>query len=100
MVAPNRDGEVPLLRMGAHGLRDGLGDLADEARVLEHADRRVGQRVDGVELVVAIEEDGPAELAELRGEPGVDEVDGALVDAGLGLQDAGRVVRRVSFAVG
>jgi hypothetical protein len=92
VVAAEGEREGPVLRMLAHGLRDGLAHAAHEPRVLEDADGRVVLLVNGLELVVAVELDVPAEALELLDEAGLHEMDRAGIDAGTGLHIAYIVV--------
>jgi hypothetical protein len=85
MVPTEGERELAAGGVRADGVRDGLADLAHEARVLEDPDRRVVRGGDLLELVVAVELDGPAEALELLDEPGLDEPDRAGVDAGARL---------------
>ena len=85
VVATDRYGQVALLCMAPDSFGHGLGDPAYEAGVLEDADRRVVLLVNRIELVVPVKEDVPAQLPELLGQPGVHEVNWALVDAWLWL---------------
>jgi hypothetical protein len=81
VVAAEGEREAAGFGMRADGLRHGPADAADEARVLENTDGRVARLCDLLELVVAVELDGPAEALELLDEPCLDEVDRARVDA-------------------
>ena len=67
--------------MPAHDIRNRLTHPAHQPRVLQNPNGRVRLGVDVLELVVAVEAGAPAERGELVDEAGVDEVDGALVDA-------------------
>lgn len=64
---------------------------AHEARVLQLADGRVVRGGDLLELVVPVEVNLPAELFELVDESGLNEVDGARVYAGFGLERGGEL---------
>lgn len=87
MVPTQGQRQLAALRMTADGLCHGLADPGHTSGVLQLADWRVVRDggVDLLELVVAVELDLPAELDELLRQPGVYEVDGALVHAGFGL---------------
>jgi hypothetical protein len=61
------------------GLCNGLGDLRHKPWVLQLPDRWIARGRDVLELVMPVKMDFPAELCELIGEPGIDEVDRAIV---------------------
>ena len=67
MVTAESEGQVPLLRMLADGLCNGLANAGYEAGVLELADGRVVLSCDLFKLVVALELDLPAKFGELLG---------------------------------
>jgi hypothetical protein len=94
VVAAEGEREAASLGMRADGLRNGLADAADEARVLEDADGRVARLCDLLELVVAVELDGPAEALQLLNKPSLDEVDRARVNARAWLGRHERDARR------
>lgn len=91
MVAPKRNGELTLLRMRADNIRNFLRGRADGPRVLKYANRRVILRVNGGEFEMPVENNGPTKHTELRGETGIDKVDGALIDAEFRLGESVRV---------
>lgn len=86
MVAAEGERELSRLSMAADGLRDSLAHARHGARVLELANGRVVRDGDVLELVVSVELDLPAEALELLGQAGLDEMNGALVDAGFRLR--------------
>lgn len=86
MVSSNGHRELAFAGMSAYRASDGLRDARDEARALEDTNRRVARSRHLFELMVAIEDDVPPEFFELVDEPRIHEMDGTLIDAGLGLQ--------------
>ena len=81
MVSPNRNWQLALLRMSAHSLSNCPANIAHKPRVLQDPKWWILLRVDLLKLVVSVEARVPPEPFELGNEAGVDEVDGALVDA-------------------
>lgn len=85
VIATDSHRQFTILCMPANHLRHRLGDLGHQAGILEDADGGVAGGGDFFELVVSVELDEPSEVFELVDEAGVDEVDGALIDAFFGL---------------
>ena len=87
MVSSNRHRQLACSRMGTNDVCYRLVDLGDQARILQSADRRVIQRRYFLELVMSIELHVPSQSFELLDQPGIDEVDWALVNACVALYE-------------
>ena len=96
MIASEGKWQVAPLRMIADDICDGFANAGDEAGVLEFANGRVVLGPNVLELMVAVELDLPSELCELLRKSSLDEVDGALVYAELGLRGTDAITRLVS----
>ena len=88
MITAKRERQLSRLRVRSDDFGDRLADAGYAPRVLEHADGRVIDELaaDLVELVVPVKLHVPTKGFELLGETSMNEMDRALIDAGLRLQ--------------
>ena len=86
VVAPYRDWQFALPYMLTNDLCHRLGHPRYEAWILQNANRRVTCSGQLLELVVAVEFDNPAKLADLVDKARLDEANGALIDSQFGLR--------------